>query len=312
MYEKHFGLRRRPFRPTPDGDGYYPATTHEQALARLLAGLEADEGLLLLTGEPGTGKTLVCHRLLERLPADTATALVTNSHLAGRSGLLQAILFELTLPYEGRGEQEMRLALTDFLLQNYQKGRRALLLIDEAQHLGADHLEELRLLGNLEAATGKAVQVLLVGQPALLDTLRRPELAGVRQRLAVRATLDALDVREAADYLVHHLRVAGARPDAVVTDEAIELLARATSGVPRLLNQAAHQALALACSGGAAQVDAEAALEALALLGLEVEETEGPGAPGAAVEILSDEATPAEEENIAPARRLFPPTRRPA
>jgi type II secretory pathway predicted ATPase ExeA len=307
MYEKHFGLRRRPFRPTPDADGYYPATTHEQALARLLAGVEADEGLLLLTGAPGTGKTLLCHRLLERLPGDTATVLVTNSHLAGRAALLQAILFELGLPYEGRGEQEMRLALTDFLLKSYEQGRRTLLLIDEAQHLTGDHLEELRLLGNLEGASGKAVQVLLAAQPTILETLRRPELASVRQRLAVRVTVEPLDVREGADYLVHHLRAAGARPEAVINDEALELLARASGGVPRLLNQAAHQALTLACTAEATQVDAEAALEALALLGLEAEQTEE-----AAGEDVAPETAGAEEDASAPARRLFPPVRRPA
>jgi hypothetical protein len=123
----------------------------------------------------------------------------------------------------------------------------------------------------------------------------------------VRVGLEPLDVREGADYLVHHLRAAGARPEAIITDEALELLVRTTGGVPRLLNQAAHQALCLACSGQATQVDAEAALEALAQLGLEAESTED--APGA---VIIDEATPAEEESIAPARRLFPPTRRPA
>jgi type II secretory pathway predicted ATPase ExeA len=305
MYEKHFGLKQRPFRPTPDSDSYYPATTHEQALARLVQGIEADEGLLLLTGAPGTGKTLLCHRLLERLPASTASAFLTSGFFAGRAALLQAILFELSLTYEGRGEQEMRLALADFLLQNYQRGQRALLLVDEAHHLTPELLEELRLLGNLEAGSGKAVQVVLVAQPAILDTLHRPELDAVRQRLAVRVTLNLLDVREAADYLVHHLRCAGARPDAVISDEALELIARGAQGVPRLLNQAAHQALVLACAAEVDQVDAEAALEALGLLGLNAgdesdePDDEGPEPPG-------------NDESPTPPRQLFPPVRRPA
>jgi type II secretory pathway predicted ATPase ExeA len=272
MYEAHFGFRQRPFRPTPDSDGWYPATTHEQGLARLLRGIASDDALLLLTGEPGTGKTLLCHRLLDQFGADTPSAFLTNSHCDDRAGLLQAILFELSLPHEGRTPQEMRLALTEFLLAHYGAGRRALILVDEAQHLSADLLEELRLLGNLESAHGRAVQIVLIGQPAILDTLHRPELKAVQQRLAVRVRLEVLDVHESADYLLHHIRAACGRPERIITDEALTILARGSQGVPRLLNQAAHQALTLAFEADAAQVDAEAALEALALLGLEANE----------------------------------------
>jgi general secretion pathway protein A len=231
---------------------------------------------VLLSGAPGTGKTLLCHGLLERLGPDVTSAFVTNGRAGSRVGLLQAVLFELSQPYEGRAEAELRLALNDFLLKNYAAGRKAVLIVDEAHLLDADQLEELRLLGNLEAPSGKAAQVVLSAQPALLDTLRRPELASLGQRLAVRAALEPMNVEEAADYLVHQLRVAGGDPHDVIVEEALELLARGTKGVPRLLNQAAHQALTLACAAGADVVDAEAALEALAALGLEVPE-EAPG-----------------------------------
>lgn len=294
MYEAHFDLRQRPFRPTPDADCWYPATTHETALARLLNGIAADDALLLLTGEPGTGKTLLCHRLLDRLGPDTASAFLTNSHVGDRIGLLQAILFELSLPYEGRSPQEMRLALTEFLLANYGAGRRALVLVDEAQHLTTDLLEELRLLSNLESSQGRAVQVLLVGQPALLEMLRRRELTAVHQRIAVRARLEPLDVHESADYLLHQLRAAGGRPEQIITDEALTVLARGCQGVARLLNQVAHQALTLACETSAPQVDAEAALEALALLGLEaVEGEEATGEPIIDIAALEEDGTPA-------------------
>jgi type II secretory pathway predicted ATPase ExeA len=268
MLETHFGLHRRPFPATPDHSCYYPATSHERALASLGRGLADGEGVLLLTGRPGTGKTLLCHCLLDRLGPDVSSAFLTNSHLPDRRSLLQALLYDLSLPYEGRGEQEMRLALTDRLLANYGAGRPTVLLIDEAHHLGPDLLEELRLLGNLEARAGKAIQVVLVGQPGLRDTLARPELASLRQRLAVRASLEPLALQEAADYLLHHLRCAGARADRVFGDEALEVLARHTEGVPRLLNQAGHQALSLAAESGAGEVDVEVALEALSLLGL--------------------------------------------
>src|SRR5262249_7006930 len=275
------GFRRRPFPATPDSRAYYPATSHERALALLQRALDDGDSLALLTGAPGTGKTLVCHCLLERLGDGVASAFLTHSHFSSRSALLQAILYDLSLPYEGAGEQELRLRLTDFLLNNYRTGRRTVLLVDEAQHLGPDLLEELRLLGNLEGGRGRAVQVVLAGQPGLLETLRLPELTAFNQRVLARARLDPLGVDEAMDYLLHHLRAAGGRPERVITEDGLELLARQTGGVPRLLNQAAHQALTLADSADASLVEAEAALEALALLGREVAaEPERPLAAG--------------------------------
>jgi type II secretory pathway predicted ATPase ExeA len=269
MYDTHFGLRERPFPATPDSAFYYPATSHEHALARLLQGLADGEGVLVLTGQPGTGKTLLCHCLLERLVPSVSTAFLTNSHLTDRPSLLQAILYELSLPYQDRTEQEMRLALTDHFLSTFAAGRRSLLLVDEAHHLAPDLLEELRLLGNLEARSGKALQVVLLGQPGLLDTLQDTDLASLRQRITVRVRLEPLPLQEAADYLLHHLRVAGGRPERIMADEALEMLARGTRGIPRLLNQAAHQAFHLTSEAGAGQVDVEAVLEALSLLGLE-------------------------------------------
>src|SRR5262249_42332499 len=134
MYEKDFGLRRRPFPATPDRALYYPATTHETALAELERAIAENEGLTLLTGEPGTGKTLLAHCLLERLGPEVASAFLINSHVTGRSALFQAILFDLSLPYEVGSEQVLRLRLTDFLMKNCAAGRRAVLLADEAQH----------------------------------------------------------------------------------------------------------------------------------------------------------------------------------
>jgi type II secretory pathway predicted ATPase ExeA len=268
MNESHLGLRHRPFPATPDLSCYYPAAGHERALERLLTGLADGEGLLLLVGGPGTGKTLLCHALLDRLGADHECVCLCHTHLRDRAGLLQAILFDLSLPHQGRSEQEMRLTLIEHLLQRYAAGKRTLLVIDEAQHLGPDLLEELRLLSNLEGRGGKAVQVVLVGQHDLLDTLAWPSLGSLRQRLAVRASLEPLGVEEAADYLLHHLRAAGAEPGTVLNGEALELLARNTHGLPRLLNQAAHQAIRLTAADGASEIDVEAVLEALTLLGL--------------------------------------------
>jgi type II secretory pathway predicted ATPase ExeA len=268
MVESHFGLRRRAFPATPDHSCYYPATGHERALHQLLQGLNEGEGMVLLSGLPGVGKTLLCHCLIERLGDAVSSAFLTNGHVADSVGLLQAILYDLSLPYEGKSEQQIRLNLTDHLLKNFGEGRRTVLVVDEAHLLPVSALEELRLLANLEARSGKAVQIVLVGQPSLRDVLASPGLGSLRQRLAVRASIEALCIQEAADYLLHHLRQAGGRPEQIFTDEAVELLARNTDGVPRLLNQAGHRSLALAAEVGISQVDAEVALEALALLGL--------------------------------------------
>lgn len=308
MDEKHFGLSARPFRGTPDLEAYYPATGHEAALARLLQALAEDEGLALLTGVPGTGKTLLAHCLLDRLGPDFTCAFLTHSHFRDRASLLQAMLYDLSLPYEGKGEQELRLALTDFVLKNYADGRRTLVLVDEAQHLAPDLLEELRLLSNLESRQGKALQVVLVAQPELLETIKRAELAVFAQRLAVRATVEPLGLHEATDYLVQQLRRVGGNPESLIADEALTLLARATKGVPRLLNRAAHQAFTFAEAAGATQVDAEAALEALTFLELEVPET-----PADEEEVLSlDGDALSDESEPGRLRRMFSQTRRPA
>jgi type II secretory pathway predicted ATPase ExeA len=268
----HFGLRQRPFRATPDTELYYPATGHEVALAELRRALEEEEGLALLTGAPGTGKTLLAYRLIEGLAESTRAVFVTNTHYQLRSDLLQAILFDLSLPYAGRSEQELRLALTDSCLEQFQAGGKTVVIVDEAHHLAADHLEELRLLSNLEGRHGKAVQVILLALPHLRQKLDEPAHEAIRQRIAVRATLEPLTLEESADYLMHHIRIAGGRPERIFDDEALELLARAGRGVPRLLNQAGHAALTLAQSVGSRQVDIEAALEAIAGLGLALKE----------------------------------------
>jgi type II secretory pathway predicted ATPase ExeA len=283
MYESHFGLRQRPFPALPDSAGYYPATGHERALARLQQGLACDEGMVLLTGEPGLGKTLLAHVLLDRLGTGSGPTLLTGGPIGDPAALFQAMLFDLDQPYEGRTEQELRLAVTDQLLRTFQNGGRTILVVDEAHALLPAVLDQLRLLGNLEAHSGKALQVVLLALPSIAATLARPELASLRQRLAIRATLGPLPAEEAADYLLHHLRATGARPEELLPDEALQLLVRGSRGIPRLLNQSAHQALLLAWEAQAAVVDVEAVHEALSLLGLDVgldDVPEGPSDAG--------------------------------
>jgi general secretion pathway protein A len=272
MYETRFGLKRRPFPATPDSALYYPATPHEAALAALARAVDEDAGLSLLTGAPGTGKTLVAHLLLERLGEGAVSAFLTNSHFPDRAALLQTILFDLGLPYDQGGEQALRLRLTEALLKNCADGKRNLIVVDEAHLLSPDLLEELRLLGNLEAGGRKAFQAVCLAQPKVVETLQQPRLAGWKQRLGVQAALEPLSALEACDYLLHHLRQAGAKAERVIDEAGLETLARGTHGTPRLLNQAAHRALVLADAADMDCVDAEAAIEALASLGLQVDD----------------------------------------
>lgn len=271
MFETRFGLRRRPFRPVPDTDSYFPAASHEDALNRLRRAVEADEGIMLLTGEPGTGKTLVARKLLESLDETVRTVLLTNSHVTRNGDLLQAILFDLGLPYQGLTEQVARLSVTDSCLEFYREGGRTLIVIDEAQHLHPDVLEELRLLSNLEGKDGKAVQVLLVGLPDVERAIDMPSLAAFRQRLTVRAKLDLLDGSESREFLTHQVRSAGGRPEWIFGDDVLDILTHAANGNPRILNQVAHAAFSLADEAEQGQVDAEAAVEAVTRLGLDPE-----------------------------------------
>lgn len=284
MDHAQFGMRARPFRPGPDPTAYFPAAPHEEVLAALRQAMAADEPFAVLTGEPGVGKTLLAQVLLERVGDEAITAVITNSHFETRTALLQALLYDLGLTYEHKSEQELRLALTDCLMTRMKEDRRTLIIIDEAHHLSADCLEELRLLANLEARQCRGMQVILLGLPELIETLQRPELRALAQRITTRVCLGRLDADESAEYIRSQIRAAGQLADEVFSDEAIELLAKSAQGLPRILNQTARHALQLTCQSGGDQVDAEAVLEALALIGVEPPAEEKPESPGDAID----------------------------
>jgi type II secretory pathway predicted ATPase ExeA len=298
------GLKFRPFATGPDPAAYYAAPDHDEALNRLADALADGEPYAVLTAEPGLGKTLVAHLVVKRL-GDLAVAFVPGCPFERPADLLQAILYDFGLPYAGRPEQELRLALTDYVLKNHLEGRRTLVVLDEAQSLSPGLLEEVRLLGNLETPHGRAVQVLLVGQPELLDKLTRPELAVLAHRLAVRVHLEPFGLRDAAEYIAFQVERAGGEPDAVMTGEAIEEIARRTGGVPRLINRAAATTLAVAAAAGVAPADAEAAMEALDGLGLAPPEESSE--PPTFEPVLADDE-PAELPWHQPQRFVFAPT----
>ncbi len=266
----HFGLARRPFRPAADPSAYFPAPGHEAAAADLDAAFARREPFILLDGEAGTGKTLVARRWLGRLPTAVPRAVLPTVHAARPADLLQAVLFDLSQPYQGLTEQELRLAVTAQLLAAAEGGLPTVLLIDEAQHLTAAALEELRLLANLDTPAGAAAVAVLVAQPTLRDALARPAYAPLAQRVAARPRVEPLTRDQSVAYLERQIEAAGGDAADVFDAEALDVLARACGGVPRVLNQAAGAAGDLAAAAGADAVDAEAVLEALARLGVGV------------------------------------------
>ncbi len=276
----HFGLARPAFRSAIDTDSYFPSAGHEIALATVASGFARRDSVVLLDGNPGVGKSLVARQWLEQLLPDVPRAVIPNVHAARPNEFLQAILFDLSEPYQGLSEQELRLSVTGHLLQaSAVSGFPTVLLIDEAQHLTSAALEELRLLGNIETRHGTALFTILVAQPMLRDALQRPAFEAIAQRIAVRVAVEPITEEEAIDYLFHQIQAAGGDPDAVFDEGAAPLIAAACGGVPRLLNQVAGLAASLAADAGAETIDLEAAMEAISRLGLELPESDDSAEP---------------------------------
>ncbi|GAB2489182.1 ExeA family protein [Arenimonas alkanexedens] len=270
MYLEHYGLNEPPFSITPDPRFVYLSERHRDALAHLLFGIGqgGGGGFVQLTGEVGTGKTTLCRLLMEQLPENTRVALVLNPRLSPVE-LLETICEELRIPLEGRRGSLKALvdALNAYLLEAYAQGLRVVLIIDEAQNLGVDALEQVRLLTNLETDTQKLLQIVLLGQPELRDLLGRADLRQLAQRITARFHLTPLDAGEIEQYLRHRYAVAGGQRFPF-TKLAVKRIHQHSGGVPRLANIIAERALLAGYAHDEAQIGERwvdlAAREALA------------------------------------------------
>jgi general secretion pathway protein A len=256
MYAPFFGLSKEPFSIAPDPRFLFMSEQHREALAHLLYGLGGGGGFVLLTGEIGAGKTTVCRCFLEQLPPHCTVAYVFNPKLTATE-LLQTVCgeFGIAPPLPADSVKAHVDALNRFLLDAHAQGRQAVLVIDEAQSLSADVLEQLRLLTNLETTERKLLQIVLIGQPELRDMLARPELEQLAQRVIARYHLGALSARETAQYVRHRFAIAGSQAPLPFGAAALARLHQRSGGVPRRINLLADRALLGAYAQGQQRVD---------------------------------------------------------
>src|SRR5271168_1671823 len=255
MYERHFGFTSKPFALTPDPAFLYASRQHAMATTMLEYGLESRAPFSLLTGDIGSGKTTLVRHLLRQLGNQVVTGLISNTHARFES-IHGWALSALGMAPSDDSDISIYEALVDSFVREYAKGRRTLLIFDEAQNLSIEVLEELRLLSNVNSEKDLVLQILLVGQPELRDKLLRPELMQFAQRVSVDFHLRPLDLQEAQAYIRHRLEVAGGDPT-LFAAEAIALIHARTGGVPRLLNQLCDFALVYAFADGRRSIDAD-------------------------------------------------------
>jgi MSHA biogenesis protein MshM len=254
MYQAHFGLQELPFGITPDTSFAYACASHQEALNTLLVAVKNGEGFIKITGEVGTGKTLLCRKFLATLDDTYVSAYIPNPYLEPRT-LLLSLAEELGVNLAKEDDQHHLIkGLTQALVGFAGTGKSVVLCLDEAQAMPIESLEALRLLTNLETEKRKLLQVVLFGQPELDDKLAANSVRQLRQRITFQYRLGELGRHELDYYLAHRLRVAGYRGNRLVTAGAVRALHRASRGIPRLINVLAHKSMLLAFGEGAQQV----------------------------------------------------------
>lgn len=254
MYEKFFGLRAPPFSLLPDPAYLFHSHKHQMALSMLEYAVNNRLSLSVISGEVGAGKTTLIRQLMNNLGDSCTVGLISNTHRSF-GNLMQWVALAYGLPFKGKEKVELYQDFVDFLCAEYAAGRRTLLIVDEAQNLDAENLEELRLLTNVNADDHMVLQLLLVGQPELHDVLKRHELRQLAQRISVFAKLEALDERETAAYVRHRMEVVGGDPN-IFHKNALRLIYWNSGGIPRVINTLCELALVYAYADGKREIDA--------------------------------------------------------
>ena len=256
MYASHFKLRENPFSLTPDPKYLFLSRQHREALNHLIYGIKEKKGFIVVTGGIGTGKTTLSRALLSGMDPSVETALIFNSYLSDME-LLEVINQEFGIPLAGVDRTKRRYidTLNAFLLGNHREGKNSVVLIDEAQNLSRNVLEQIRMLSNLETETEKLLQIVLVGQPELRELLAQPSLRQLNERIAVRYHLDALLEDDVPDYIVRRLTVAGNTGRLSFADDAFGSIYDFSRGNPRRINILCDRALLIAYAGNGLAID---------------------------------------------------------
>ena len=242
MYKQFYSMKESPFNITSDPAFFFPSQRHEEAFVHLMYGIETRKGIIIITGEIGTGKTTLCRALLNRLDDKTKTALIFNPSFSDLQ-LLQMIIRDLGITCTKTSKLDLVDAINHFLVEQSMKGNNVAVVIDECQNLNIRQLEQIRLLSNLETEKEKLLQIVLVGQPELGEKLKNPALRQLSQRVTVRYHILPLMKEEIADYVAHRLKVAGADKRLIFTSGAIEAVFEYSQGTPRIINILCDRAL---------------------------------------------------------------------
>lgn len=254
LYLEHFGLREPPFRITPHTDFFFSGANRGPTLDALIYAITQDEGIIQVTGEVGSGKTMLCRMLLEHLPDNVESLYLATPSLT-RNEILGAIADELGIPSDAKTSRSLTRMLQEALVRRYADGKRVVILIDEAHAMPADSLEEIRLLSNLESKSTKLLQIALFAQPEIEERLTSSDMRQLRERITQHFALAPLKTREVEAYLEFRLRSAGYRGPSPFSDRAIGQIAKISEGLSRRINILADKSLLAAYSAGAYKVD---------------------------------------------------------
>ncbi len=259
MYESFYGLKEKPFSMLPDPGFLYLSKKHQKALTLFEYGLMNNAGFSVISGEIGSGKTTLLRKLLENMDRTITVGMITNTH-QGFGELLDWVLSAFDIHEKGLSQVEKHQRFMDFLIEQYAARKTTLLIVDEAQNMAADKLEELRMLSNVNADKDQVLQIILAGQPELKDTLRLPELMQFVQRISVDYHLGSLDEEDTCAYIAHRISVAGAE-EAVFTEEASKLIYKYSGGIPRLINLLCDTAMVYGFADQQAVIDEDLVAE---------------------------------------------------